>query len=103
MTKGEHKMFEQDLKDMTAIVVIEPVMYQTLIASNVGIPVDRIFCGGHKYDFQSAVDAINSIDHALRSCPKYLYKRIRAQRMSFVFAFGPDMESLVNSPPKPRS
>ncbi len=96
-------MFDQELKDMTAVVTVEPGMFDTITASNVGVSPDLVFCGGHEYDFHAALDVINNIDRALLSCPKYLYKRIKAQRMSFVFAFGPEMEGVVGNPPAPRS
>ena len=92
-------MFERTLEEMTAIVTVESEMFQTLTASNVGFPLALIGCGSKEYSFQSAVEAIKAFDRILMHCPKALYKRIRATRMQFVFAFGPDMMAITPAPP----
>lgn len=88
-------MFEQTFEEMTAVVTIESGIYQTLTASNVGVNTALISEGGASYSSEHALRVIRALDKALLSCPKYLIKRIRAQRNSFVFAFGPDMEERI--------
>ena len=99
---GEDTMNERSLEEMNAMVVIEQNLFQALTASNVGLSNGIVFDGGHIYLYEEAVIVINAIDRALLSCPKHLQKRIRAQRMSFVFAFGPEMEAVCGFPPKLR-
>lgn len=92
-------MFEVEFNDMSANVYIEDGMYQILTASNVGVSPDIVFCGSHKYTSRDALIVIASIDRALKNCPKYLYKKIRSQRESFVNAFGPEMIARTSTPP----
>ena len=92
-------MFEQTLQEMTAVVTVESELFQTLTASNVGVGSDVVFEGSRCYTFKEAMKAIAALDAALRSCSKCFYKRIRAQRLQFVFAFGPEMESVAGLPP----
>ena len=87
-------MFEQTLEEMSALVVIEPKIFEVLTASNVGVNPSLICRGAKTYSYSEAVDVISALDKALLSCPKYLYKRIRSQRNSFVWAFGPEMEEV---------
>jgi len=94
-------MFEQTLDEMNAMVFVSPEMFRTLTASNVGVSRESISIGYAEYSFREAVDVVGLLDKALLSCPKYLRKRILAQRMSFVFAFGPDMEDFCGIAPKP--
>lgn len=95
----ETPMFERTLEEMTAVITVESEMFQALTASNVGFPVALIGCGAKEYSFTSAIEAINAFDRILPNCPKGLYKRIRATRMQFVFAFGPDMMEVTPAPP----
>jgi UDP-N-acetyl-D-mannosaminuronate dehydrogenase len=96
-------MFEQTLQEMTAIVIIENEMYQTLTASNVGVSPEVVFCGSRRYTFEEANRAIAAIDQSLRGCSKCYYKRIRATRMQFVYAFGPEMIDFAGEPPAGRA
>lgn len=93
-------MFEQTLQEMTATITLESGMFQTITASNVGVSPAVVFCGSRRYTFEEAVAAIEALDVALRSCSKYLYKRIRATRMQFVCAFGPEMMEHAGAPPQ---
>lgn len=93
-------MFEQTLQEMTAIITVESGMFQLVTASNVGVSPEKVFCGSRKYTFEEAVTAIEALDVALRSCSKYLYRRIRATRMQFVYAFGPEMMDHAGAPPQ---
>ena len=95
-------MFKQTLEEMKSIHFISPEMYQTLTASNVGVNPDLIFKNYHEYTSQQAREIISAYDKCLLSCPKYLYKRIRAERLSLTFAFGPEMEEVCGRPPEPR-
>jgi hypothetical protein len=91
-------MFEQTLEEMKAIYYISPQMYKTLTASNVGVNPDIIFPGYHEYSYHQALAVINALDKCLIVCAKYLQKRIRAERLSFTFAFGPEMEEVCGRP-----
>ena len=92
-------MFERTLEEMTAIVTVEPGLFDLLTASNVGVPLGAVYLGSRRYSFAEAIQAIYAIDRALLSCAKAYQKRIRAQRMAFVFAFGPDMEIYLQQEP----
>lgn len=92
-------MFERTLQEMTAIITIESEMFQTLTASNIGVSPSVVFCGSRKYTFEESNRAIAAIDQSLRSCSKCFYKRIRATRMQFVYAFGPEMMDFAGEPP----
>jgi hypothetical protein len=92
-------MFVQTLEEMKSLILIESGLYQTLTASNVGINPEIISEGDCEYTYHEARNIVAAFDKALISCPKYLQKRIRAQRMSFVFAFGPGMEEVCGLPP----
>jgi hypothetical protein len=89
-------MFEQRLENTTATIFIESGIYQILTASNVGVNPALIFDGGRTYTYVEGLLAIAALDKASKTCPKYLHKRIRAQKMSFIFAFGPEMENIIN-------
>lgn len=88
-------MFEQNFEDMTASVFVEHGIFQTLTASNVGLGNCGIKEGANLYTSTEAIHIIHKIDSRLPACPKSLQKRIRATRMQFVFAFGPDMEEAL--------
>lgn len=92
-------MFEQTLEQMTAFITVETDLFESITASNVGGDPEIIKQGSAQYSFSSAKLAVEHLDRILRICPKYLQKRIRAQRMSFVFAFGPEMEKVCGQPP----
>jgi hypothetical protein len=92
-------MFEQTLEEMKARVCVEPAIFQTLTADNVGVSAEIIFSGEKDYSYSEAMLVVTVLDKVLKNCPKYLQKRIRAQRMSFVFAFGPDMEEICGHAP----
>jgi hypothetical protein len=95
-------MFEQTLEEMKAIHYISPEMYQQLTASNVGVNPEIIFHGDNEYTYHQARDVISALDKALIGCAKHLQKRIRAERLSFTFAFGPEMEEVCGRPPELR-
>ena len=95
-------MFEQQLKNMTALVIIESGIYATITASNVGVDSQIVKAGANEYTYKQARAAIDALDGALLSCAKYLQTRIRAKRMQFVFAFGPEMIDICGPPPKQR-
>ena len=84
-------MFEQKLEKMTATIHVNPEMFNTLTAANVGGNCDSLNKGWFEYDYSAALKIIAWIDRSLLSCPKYLKKRVTSQRNSFVFAFGPEM------------
>lgn len=88
-------MFEQSLEEMTAVVTVESGIFSILTGSNVGLGSCGIKEGSNKYSAAEALSIIKKIDSLLPSAPKYAQKRIRATRNSFVFAFGPDMESVL--------
>ena len=90
-------MFEVDLKNMSAVVTIEERVYAELIASNVGVNPDLISLGGRSYSFYEAIAAVKAINWAMRGCPKCYLNRFRAQRNSFIYAFGPEMETFLGS------
>lgn len=92
------ELMERALEDMSAYVCVEPGMFATLCASNVGLGACGIKEGTNRYTYSDAISIIRKIDSLLPSAPKYLQKRIRATRMSFVFAFGPEMELQLNQP-----
>lgn len=91
----DSRMFEQELENMCAVITIENALYDTLTASNVGISDQVISRGSRVYTFFEAIESIKAIEKALKGCPKYLKKRIQAQKMSFIFAFGPEMEKYI--------
>lgn len=95
-------MFEQTLEESKAHIYIHPEMYQRLTGSNVGINHDIIYPGNHEYTYHQARIVISALDKCLISCAKYLQKRIRAERLSFTFAFGPEMEEVCGRPPELR-
>lgn len=88
-------MFEQKLSEMTAFIFIEPKTYQALTASNVGLDPNLVSPGWDTYSFDRALSVIKYLDRLLVSAPKRLQKTIKAERMSFVLAFGPDMEEFL--------
>ena len=95
-------MFEQTLEEMKAIHYIDQKIYSQLTASNVGVNPGIIFPGNHEYTYHQARDVINALDKCLIGCAKHLQKRIRAERLSFTFAFGPAMEEVCGRPPELR-
>lgn len=86
----------RSLEDMSAHICVESGTFAILTASNVGLGACGIKEGVHCYTYHDAVSIILTIDKLLPSAPKYLQKRIRATRMSFVFAFGPEMENQLS-------
>jgi hypothetical protein len=95
-------MFEIDLENMKASVFVESDLYDTMTSARVGVSRDLLHKGAANYTYEQAKAVVVDIDKALLSCAKHLQKRIRAQRMSFVFAFGPDMEEVCGLPPELR-
>ena len=89
-------MFEVELKDMTAVVTVESRVYSELTASNVGVNPELLAEGARVYTFDEAVVVVQAIDKAMRGCAKHFLNRFRAQRNSFIYAFGPEMESHIN-------
>ncbi len=87
------------LEDMTAIVFIENQLYEILI-SKIGMDSTLIHKGFGKYTYEQTIKIVNYLDSALRTCSKSLQKKILAQRMSFVFAFGPGMEEVCGPAPE---
>ena len=83
---------------MKSLIHIESGMYKTLTASNVGMDPAIIRENESEYSWDESLNVIRKLDECLVHCPKYLQKRIRAQRMSFVFAFGPEMEDACKPP-----
>lgn len=92
-------MTERDLFEMSATVLVESQLFQVLTSDLVAINADLIREGDHRYTFEEALAAICELDDRLRSCSRYVYKRIRALRGSFANAFGPDMYEIVGIPP----
>jgi hypothetical protein len=95
-------MFERTLEECSAVVFIENGLHEVLTCPSVGVDFSIVYRGDHRYNYTDARAAISVLDDALRRCAKKFYKRIRAQRMSFVLAFGPEMEARVGPPPTPR-
>ena len=87
---------ERPLEVRSAHICVEPEIFSILGASNVGLGACGIKEGIHRYTYSDAIYIIHEIDKLLPSAPKYLQKRIRATRMSFVFAFGPEMEEQLS-------
>jgi len=85
-------MFEKTFDEMTAVVTVEPGVFSILGQSNVGLGSCGIKKGSNTYTSAEALEIIHKIDKLAPSAPKALYKRIRATRMSFALAFGPEME-----------
>jgi len=96
------KMFEQTLEEIKTIHFISPSMYQILIADNVGIDPSIISPNYKEYSYFQAIEIIKALDKALISCPKYLFKRIKSERLSMTFAFGQEMEEVCGRPPESR-
>lgn len=88
-------MFETTFENMTAFITVESGIFGVLGQSNVGLGFSGIKEGGNTYTSRQAIEIIRKIDKALVGCPKHLFKRIRATRMQFVFAFGPEMETVA--------
>ena len=88
-------MFERTFEDMTAVVTVETGVFSILGQSNVGLGTCGIKEGSNVYTSSEALAIIRQIDRLAPSAPKSLYKRIRATRMSFCFAFGPEMEAAI--------
>lgn len=88
--------FSNPLKERSASIYVESEMFGILGASNVGLGNCGIVKGDHRYSYTDALRIITAIDRLMPSAPKYLQKRIRATRMSFVLAFGPEMEAELN-------
>ena len=92
-------MFEQTLEEMKSVIFIESATYQTLTASNVGASYALIFEGSHTYTYEEAREVVAMLDGIIVNCPKRLQRKIRATRNQFVFAFGPEMETVCGYPP----
>ena len=88
-------MFERTFEEMTAVVTVESGVFAVLGQSNVGLGSCGIKKGSNVYTSAEALAIIRQIDRLALSAPKALYKRIRATRMSFCFAFGPEMEAAL--------
>ena len=95
-------MFEQTLEEIKTIHFISTSMYQILTSDNVGIDPSIISPNYREYSYFKAIEIIKDLDKALISCPKYLFKRIKAERLSLTFAFGPEMEEVCGHPPESR-
>lgn len=87
-------MFDQKLKDMESTIFIESSLFDIVTGSNVGVSMDIVFKGWHRYTYDEAVIVIRDIDHVLKSCPKCLQKRVASLKRQFIDSFGPDMEEV---------
>jgi len=87
---------ERKLEDMSALIYTEAGMASILGQSNVGLGSCGIKEGFVEYTYSEAILIIKQIDRLILSAPKYLRKRIWSTRMSFVFAFGPEMEASLS-------
>jgi len=86
---------DKKLEEMKATIYVESGIFSILGQSNVGLGNCGIKEGLNVYSYSEAVLIIRKIDSIFPYSPKYLQKRIRAQRMSFILAFGPEMEAFI--------